>query len=115
MMHDCESFVPPLRVLPSPVPTVVGAIRVAQVAASVPVAELSGIAVAGNPAAIALAKNTKRPQFRGRNQDWVFFKSDWFKYVQQLGGKAALGEENLMQLLELALNEASQHNCQRRI
>ena len=96
-------------------PTVVGSIRVAPVATSIPVAELSGIAVAGNPAAIALAKNAKRPQFTGRNQDWVFFKRDWCKDVRQLGGKIAIGEENLMQLLELALNEASQHNCQRRI
>ena len=64
MMHDADSFEPPLRVLP--VPTVVGAIRVAPVAAAVPVTELSGIAVAGNPAAIALAKNAKRPQFTGR-------------------------------------------------
>ena len=52
----------------------VGAIRVAPVAAAVLVTELSGIAVAGNPAAIALVKNAKRPQFTGRNQDWVFFK-----------------------------------------
>ena len=101
--------------LPSSVPAVVGSIRLAPVAASIPVAELSGIAVAGNPAAIALAKNAKRPQFTGRNQDWVFFKRDWCKYVRQLGGKIAIGEENLMQLLELALDEASQHNCQRRI
>ena len=115
MMHDADSFVPPLRVLPSPVPTVDGSIRVAPVAASIPVAELSGIAVAGNPAAIALAKNAKKPQFTGRTQDWVFFKRDWCKYVRQLGGKIAIGEKNLMQLLELALDEASQHNCQRRI
>ena len=100
MVHDADSFEPSLCVLL--VPTVVGAIRVAPVAAAVPVTELSGIAVAGNPAAIALAKNAKRPQFTGRNQDWVFFKRDWCKYVRQLGGKAAIGEENLMQLLELA-------------
>ena len=115
MMHDADSFVPPLCVVPSPVPTVVRSIWVAPVAASIPVAELSGIAVAGNPAAIALAKNAKRPQFKGRNQNWVFFKRDWCKHVRQLGGKIAIGEENLMQLLELALDEASQHNCQRRI
>ena len=105
MMHDADFFETPLRVLP--VPTVVGANRVAPLAAAVPVTELSGIAVAGNPAAIALAKNAKRPQFTGRNQDWVFFKRDWCKYVRHLGGKAAIGEENLMQLLELAFDEAS--------
>ena len=66
-------------------------------AVAVPATELSGIAVVGNPAAIALAKNAKRPQFTNRNQDWVFFKRDWCKYVQQLGGKFAIGEENLMQ------------------
>ena len=55
--------------LPSPVPTVVGASRIAPVAATASVAELSGIAVAGNPATSALAKNAKRPQFTGRNQD----------------------------------------------
>ena len=101
--------------LASPVPTVVGAIRVGPVAAAAQAAELSGIVVAGNPTAIALAKNAKGPQFTGRNQDWVFFERDWCKYVRQLGGKAAIGEENLMQLLELALDEASHHNCQRRI
>ena len=73
-------------------PTVVGSIRVAPVATSIPVAELSAIAVAGNPAAIALAKNAKRPQFTGRNQDSVFFKRDWCKYVRLLGGKIAMSE-----------------------
>ena len=111
MMHDAD-YAPSLRVLPSPLPTVVSAVQVSPVTAAVPVTDLSGIAVAGNPAAIALAKNAKRPQFTGRNQDWVFFKRDWCKYVRQLGGKIAIGEDNLMQLLELALDEASQHNCQ---
>ena len=53
IMHDADSYVPPLCVLPSPVLTVVGAIRVAPVAAAALVAELCGIAVAGNPTAIA--------------------------------------------------------------
>ena len=67
MVHDADSFEPPVRVLP--VPTLVGAIRVAPVAAAVPVTDLSGIVVAGNPAAIALGKHARRPQFTGRNQD----------------------------------------------
>ena len=84
VVHDADSFVPSMRVLPSPVPTVVGAIQVAPVTSAASVAELCGIVVAGNPAAIALAKYSKRPQFTGRNQDWVFFKRDWCKYVRQL-------------------------------
>ena len=70
------------------------AIRVAPVAVAASEAELSDIAVAGHPAAIALAKNAKRPQFTGRNQDCVFFKRDWCKYVLQRGGKIAIGEKN---------------------
>ena len=59
MMHDADSFVPPLRVLPVPVPTVVGSIRVAPVAASIPVAELSGIAVSRKSRSNCLSKKCK--------------------------------------------------------
>ena len=114
-MHDEDYFAPSMRVLPSPLPRVVGAVPVSPVTSVVPVTDLSGSVVAGNPAAIALAKNAKRPQFIGWNQDLVFFKRDWCKYVRQFGGKAAIGEENLMQLLELALDETCQNNCQRSI
>ena len=73
----------------SPLPTAVGVIRVAPVAASTSVPDLAGIAVAGNPAAVAFAKNIQRPQFTSIKEDLFFFKRDWCKYVRQLGGKTA--------------------------
>ena len=68
MMHDADSFVLPCCVLPSPLPTVVGAVRMSLVTAAVPATDLTGIAVAGNLATIALAKNAKRPQFTGNRE-----------------------------------------------
>ena len=50
----------------------VGAIRVAPMTAAAAVTQLSGNAVTGNPTAIALAQNAKRPQFTRSNQDWAF-------------------------------------------
>ena len=90
MVHDADPFLPPLCVFLFPVSTVVGTIQAAPVAAAASAADLSGIAGAGNTAAIALTKNAKRPQFTRRTRDWVFFKRDWCNYVLQLGGKQQL-------------------------
>ena len=74
MLHDADSFEPPL---PSLSPIVVSAIRVAAVIVAVLVGDLPGDARARN----RVAKNTTRPQFTRRNRDWVFFKTDWCNYV----------------------------------
>ena len=96
-------------------PLVVSPVRVAPVGLGAPRGHPDGLALAGNPGAVLLARNAVQPKFTGAQADWVTFRHDWERYVRQVGGRESMTDAQLLSTLETTLDVANQLCCQRRI
>ena len=74
-----------------------------------------GLAFAGSPASMLMAKTAISPKFTGMQKDWVNFRRDWEHYVQLLGGRREISNSILLCTLGETLDEGNRLNLQRMV
>ena len=71
-----------------------------------------GLAFAGSPASMLMAKTAISPKFTGMQKDWVNFHRDWEHYVQLLEGRKEISNSIVLCTLGETLDEDNQLSWQ---